>query len=66
MLSDKYSAMGFEVTKFGEFSSVLRYDQKPIFIFNANSEMDESFLSHICDVYMKISRTHKDLSCIKA
>ena len=66
MLSEKYSALGFEITRFGEFSSVLRYDQKPIFIFNANSRLDEDFLTHICDVYLKISRTRKDLSCIKA
>jgi hypothetical protein len=66
MLSEKYSAMGFEITKYGEFSSVLRYDQAPIFVFNAKSELDDDFLTHICDVYLKISQTRKNLSCIKA
>jgi len=66
MLSDKYRALGFEITGFGECSSVLRYVQKPIFVFNAGSKLDEDFLSHICEVYLKVSQTRKDLSCIKA
>jgi hypothetical protein len=62
----KYADLGFEITKFGAQSSALRFDQKPIFIFEANSPIDVEFLTHICDTYLKISEKRRDLSCIGA
>jgi hypothetical protein len=64
MVPEKYSNLGFEITKFGANSKVLRFDQKPIFVFNANAGIDAEFLAHICDTYLKISERRKNLSCI--
>jgi hypothetical protein len=64
MLPDKYADLGFEITKFGASSRVLRFEQKPIFVFNASSNCDETFLTRICDTYLKVSGRRKDLVSI--
>jgi hypothetical protein len=66
MVPVKYAKLGFEITKFGTNSRVLRFDQKPVFVFDANNNLDNKFLEHICDVYLQVSSKRKDLSCIKA
>jgi hypothetical protein len=63
MIPLKYEELGFEITKFGVSSSVLRYDRKPIFIFDAHTNIDSEFLVHICDTYLKIARKRKGLNC---
>jgi hypothetical protein len=65
MVPGKYADLGFEITKFGANSKVLRFDQKPIFVFNANTIIDTEFLTSICDTYLKISERRKNLTCIK-
>lgn len=65
MVPDKYADLGFEITKFGAQSSVLRFDHKPVFVFDSKSNVDVGFLTHICDVYLKISEKRKNLTCIK-
>lgn len=64
MLPGKYVDLGFEITKFGSHSSALRFDHKPIFVFNSNTNIGGDFLQHICDTYLKISEKRKNLSCI--
>lgn len=66
MVPEKYAALGFEITKFGTHSLALRFDHKPIFIFNLNLAIDEEFFKTVCDTYLKISAKRKNLSCIKA
>ena len=53
MVPKKYAELGFEITEFGAKSKVLRFDKKPIFVFNANSNDDARLLTHICDTYLK-------------
>jgi hypothetical protein len=65
MVPGKYADLGFEITKFGANSKVLRFDQKPIFVFNANTNIDVYFLSHICDTYLNLHERRKNLTCIK-
>jgi hypothetical protein len=65
MVPEKYINLGFEITKFGKHSRVLRFDQKPVFVFDADAIMDSRFIAHICDSYLKISEKRKDLTCIK-
>jgi hypothetical protein len=65
MVPDRYAGLGFEITKFGANSKVLRYDQKPIFVFNPNSDIDEEFLTHICDTYLKICERRKNSLSLK-
>ncbi len=66
MLPEKYVDLGFEITKFGARSSVLRCHCKPVFVFDSKSNVDVKMLIHICDNYLKISQKRIDLSCIKA
>ena len=66
MVPDKYAALGFEVTKFGSQSLALRFENKPIFIFESNLVIDEVFFRSICDTYLKLTQKRKNLSCIKA
>jgi hypothetical protein len=66
MIPKKYTALGFDITKFGENSSVLRFNHKPVFVFSSNTSIGVEFLTHICDTYLKISEKRKDLTCIKA
>jgi hypothetical protein len=54
MISQKYADLGFEITKFGVNSRVLRFGRTPVFVFNSNTDIDADFLSHICDTYLKI------------
>jgi len=63
MVPEKYTALGFEITKFGTDSKVLRFEQKPVFVFNSKSNIDENFLAHICDTYLKLTEKRKNLSC---
>jgi hypothetical protein len=60
MVSEKYAALGFEITRFSPNSKVLRFDQKPIFVFNSNTSLDAEFLAHICDTYLKICEKRKN------
>jgi hypothetical protein len=66
MVPSKYSALGFEISKFGLHSKALRFHEKPIFIFNENSPIDDKLVTHICATYLKIAEKRGDLSCIKA
>jgi hypothetical protein len=66
MVPQKYIDLGFEITRFGAQSKVLRYGQKPVFVFNTNSDIDPDFLICICDTYLRIAEKRKNLSCIRA
>jgi hypothetical protein len=66
MVPEKYIRMGFEIVKFGAHSKVLRFNHKPIFVFEANANIDLPFLTHICETYLKITEKRGALSCIKA
>ncbi len=66
MVPEKYATLGFQITKFGAHSSVLRFEHKPIFVFDANLPLDVELLTCICDTYLKISEKRKNLACIKA
>lgn len=55
MIPEKYAEMGFEITRFGVQSSVLRFEHKPIFVFSSGNNIDAGFLTRICDIYLKIT-----------
>jgi hypothetical protein len=61
----KYADLGFEITKFGANSRVLRFNQKPVFVFSSNTNIDPNFLSHICDTYLKINEKSKSQIFLK-
>jgi len=65
MVPQRYADLGFEITKFGKNSSALRYNQKPVFVFDAQSHIDGKFLARICDIYLNIEK-RKNLASIKA
>ncbi len=66
MVPKKYIDLGFEITRFGAQSKALRFEQKPVFVFNTESDIDADFLTHICDTYLRIAEKRKNLSCIRA
>jgi|WetSurMetagenome_2_1015567.scaffolds.fasta_scaffold1505810_1 hypothetical protein len=59
MVPQKFSDLGFDIAGFGAKSKVLRFENKPIFVFNANSRMDETFISQICTTYLQIREKRK-------
>jgi hypothetical protein len=59
MVPKRYADLGFEITKFGANSKALKFDQKPIFVFNAKNNIDTGFLEHVCDIYLKICEKRK-------
>jgi hypothetical protein len=59
MVPEKYADLGFEITGFGARSKALKFDEKPVFIFKSNSAIDEEFLTHICDIHLKITEKRK-------
>jgi hypothetical protein len=65
MVTQKYTDLGFDITEFGAKSKVLRFEQKPIFVFNACTNLDAVFLAHICETYLKISEKRKTPVCIR-
>jgi hypothetical protein len=65
MVPEKYSDLGFEITKFGANSNVLRFKQRPIFVFNKNSPLEDDFLASICDTYLKITEKRNNLLGIR-
>ncbi len=66
MVPGKYAALGFEITQFGKHSLAIKFGQKPIFIFDADLDIDEVFFRSICDTYLKLSEKRKNLTCIKS
>lgn len=66
MVPERYADLGFEITKFGINSKVLKFNKKPIFVFSANMNTDAKFLTSICDTYLKISEKRNNLSCIRS
>jgi hypothetical protein len=63
MLPVKYLDMGFDIAKFGSHSSVLRFNQKPIFVFCSGSGIEADFLIKICNCYLNINqRVHPSIS----
>lgn len=66
MVSQKYVDLGFHITKFGKNSMALRFNEKPVFVFNIDSPVDEKFLSQICDIYLKISEKRNNEIPIKS
>ena len=56
----KYADRGFNITKFGTGSKVLRFNQKPIFVFNAKESLDYELLTRICESYLKICGKRKN------
>jgi hypothetical protein len=65
VVPEKYAALGFKITRFGINSNVLIFDQKPVFVFDRNVNIDDELLAHICDTYLIIIQKRKDLSCIR-
>ncbi len=65
MIPSKYANLGFSISSFGAQSKVLRFEQQPVFVFNANAGIDIKLLTRICDTYLKIAERRKDLNCIK-
>jgi hypothetical protein len=54
MIDGKYVALGFDISSFGANSKVLRFNQKAVFVFSSNSNIDIEFLSSICEAYLKM------------
>ncbi len=65
MVPKKYADLGFEITKFGAKSQALKYEQKPIFVFDAHANLDSTFLEHICEIYLRICEKRKELVSIR-
>jgi hypothetical protein len=65
MVPVKYSNLGFDIANFGARSKVLRFSQKPIFVFNTDSPMDGEFISHICASYLSICEKRKSTVSLK-
>jgi hypothetical protein len=63
MVPKKYTDLGFEITKFGANSKALRFGQKPIFVFNARTNLDSAFLIRLCDIYQKLNAKKESLIC---
>jgi hypothetical protein len=66
MVPEKYAHLGFQVTKFGANSKVLRFEQKPVFVFNSGINIDIPFLENICDTYLKINEKRKNSAGIRS
>ncbi len=64
MIPEKYANLGFELTNFGKNSKVLRFAQKPVFVFNSKADIDVKFLTHICETYLKVSDRRKKMASI--
>jgi hypothetical protein len=60
MVPQKFTDLGFDIAGFGAKSKVLRFENKPIFVFNANSRMDDSFITQICTTYLQIRDKRKN------
>jgi len=65
MIPVKYSQAGFDIADFGSKSRALRFDGKPIFVFNAGSNPEPDFISHICETYLHICGKRKEAVCLK-
>ncbi len=65
MIPEKYAAIGFEVTKFGANSKVIRYHSRPVFVFDSQAVPDTALVESICSIYLKLTEIRKNLSCIK-
>ena len=59
MVPEKYADLGFEITKFGAKSNILRFNQNPVFVFDSNTNIDAKFMTIICDTYLKIAEKRK-------
>lgn len=65
MIPGKYTKLGFDIVSFGAKSKTLRFEGKPIFVFNADSNLETDFINHICETYMHICDKRKSPVCLK-
>jgi hypothetical protein len=65
MVPQKFSSLGFDITKFGANARALRFENKPIFVFSADSRMDENFITQICTTYLQIRDKRKEAVSLK-
>ena len=54
MLPKKYIELGFELSKFGEKSLILKYNNNIIFIFGSYLDVRDDYVSKLCDYYLKL------------
>jgi hypothetical protein len=59
-------AIAMKESKFGKYSMALRFNQKPVFVFNLDSPVDEKFLSQICEIYLTISEKRNNRAPVKS
>jgi hypothetical protein len=65
MFPQKYADLGFRINKFGANSKVLKSNQTPVFVFNANANIDSDFMATICDTYLKVNQGRQNSLGIK-
>jgi hypothetical protein len=53
---EEYTALGFELIKLDLNSIVLKFNNKIIYIYFSNSEIDDQFLKRICDTCLEASK----------
>ncbi len=56
MLPEKYSELGFEITKFGSKSLALRHHDKAVYVFDSGAGIEEKLVSILCDCHLKLCR----------
>ncbi len=55
ILPEKYTQKGFNISKFGERSLVLKHYDRAIFIFGSDLDLRDDFFSLLCDSYVRLT-----------
>jgi hypothetical protein len=55
VLPQKYSDLGFNLSKFGKESLALSYQGKTVFVFSSTIDVRNEFVSRLCDCRLKLN-----------
>ncbi len=54
ILPQKYSDLGFTMSRFGKKSMALKCQEKVVFVFNSDLDVRDDFIARICDCHLKL------------
>lgn len=54
-LPEEYVQIGFNISRLGEQSLVLKHHNRAIFVFGSDLDLKDDFIDRLCDSYIRLA-----------